>query len=301
MKKLMKRLMILLGMILILAGSCKEQGGEGVMVGKWKQIGATQTMEFFKDGKVIVMDKGELPLAGDYRLIDDNLKMNLALFGPISAKVSSSRDEIILINPFGKVEKYRRAGVENKRIERQKKIAGKYVIDKEPGILIFEQDGTITRHLAGRWETKRGWIKLYEGNKEIKIGGISSDTIKYGGRTFIKQRGAEAIQLLSAKDSSSGQRMRVQFVQLEADCAPSFVPVNFTLWSDYIASDNVSTIKFKKDGTFLIKDVLDHKWRIIKDGIVQVYNKEMISEGRIEGSALIFERGEDKRIFTKQG
>ena len=93
--------------------------------------------------------------------------------------------------------------------------------------------------------------------------------------------------------------IQVQFAQAESSGAPSFVPVKFTLWSDYVASDNVSTLRFKKDGTFLIKEVLDHKWSI-EDGIVQIYNKEERFEGRIKGNTLIFERGEDRKIFTKQ-
>jgi len=106
----MKRVTVILEVLILvgLVGCGKSK--EKTIVGKWKEVGGTQTIEFFKDGTVTVVDKGEPTLPGDYRFLDDNrIRMNLALFGPIIAEVSSSRDEITLTNPFGEVEKYRRA------------------------------------------------------------------------------------------------------------------------------------------------------------------------------------------------
>lgn len=297
----MKRVTVILEVLILIGLVGCGKSKEKTIVGKWKEVGGTQTIEFFKDGTVTVVDKGEPPLPGDYRFLDDNrIRMNLALFGPITFEISPSLYEITLTNPFGKIERYRKLGVENKKTEEKRNIAGKYVVNKEPGVITFEQDGTIMRHLAGRWvEGGHCGIKLYEGDKEIAIGAISNDAIRCFGRSFIKQKGAEVIQSLGITASLLTQSIQVQFAQAESGGAPSFLPVKFTLWSDYVASDNVSTLRFKKDGTFLIKEVLEHKWRI-EDGIVQLYNRKEKIEGRIKGNTLIFEQGEDRNIFIKQ-
>ena len=115
MKKVMKKTIILEVLVIIIssmmmgcgkveAEKSKENGKGKAIVGEWEQMDGTQTIEFFKEGTVIVVNKGDPPLTGDYRVIDDNrIRMNLALFGPITAQLSPLLDEITLTNPFGVV------------------------------------------------------------------------------------------------------------------------------------------------------------------------------------------------------
>lgn len=97
---------------ILLFVSCTSKP-ENVIVGKWHEIDGTETIEFFKDGTVSVVDMG-MPMGGNYKFIDDTrLRLELgglgALVGPVVVKVSVSRNELILTMPDGKVLKYRRA------------------------------------------------------------------------------------------------------------------------------------------------------------------------------------------------
>ena len=92
--------------------SCSSKP-ENAILGKWKEIDKTETIEFFKDGTVSVVDKG-MSMGGNYKFIDDDhLRLELgglgALAGPMVFTVSVSKNELTLTNPQGKVSKYRRA------------------------------------------------------------------------------------------------------------------------------------------------------------------------------------------------
>jgi hypothetical protein len=88
---------------------------ETAIVGKWRVIGGTETMECFKDGTLTVSnsDKG-MNLGGTFKFVDkDRIKVELgglaALAGPFVATVSISGDELTWTMPNGQVSKYRRA------------------------------------------------------------------------------------------------------------------------------------------------------------------------------------------------
>ena len=174
--------------------------------------------------------------------------------------------------------------------------------------MVFKEDGTITKYIDGKWEwdTRRG-IRLYSGDKELMLGGWSNESIKYGGRVFLKKEGASIIKKGSSVGfiPSSEATLRVRWAQNEAPSSITASPesselnVYFMVWSDYLASDNVSTLKFRRDGIFSIKEVLHSRWSI-EGWTVQIHNKEERLEGKIKGNTLIFGQGENITIFTRQ-
>jgi hypothetical protein len=158
----MKKVMIALG-ILILVGlaGCGKSTEESI-VGKWKQVDGTQTIEFFKDGTVRIIDKGEPAVTGDYRFIDNNrIRMDFKgigeLFGAVIAEYQPKEDEIVLTNPMGKIEKYRRSQdrteiIKAKALVHPKGISGKYVNQSDKNeYLELKSDGTFasSKSLSG--------------------------------------------------------------------------------------------------------------------------------------------------------
>ncbi len=122
----MKKVMIVLEVVILIGfvGCGEKKNAEKMIIGKWKQIDATQIIEFFEDGTVSIVDKGEPSLAGDYKFIDKKkIKMEFKgigeLFGAIIAEVSPSGDEITLTNPMGKIERYRRWGESTEKAEKE--------------------------------------------------------------------------------------------------------------------------------------------------------------------------------------
>ena len=88
------------------------------IVGKWQEVAPkTETLEFFKDGTVSVVNPAEsISAAGKYSFIDkDRIKMELGgaigeLIGPQIMRVAVSGDEMKLIGLDGEVSVYNRAG-----------------------------------------------------------------------------------------------------------------------------------------------------------------------------------------------
>lgn len=85
---------------------------ENRIIGKWKEIGGAETMEFFKTGTVHIVDE-KTSLEGSFAFIDENrIKFALGglgpLTGPIVEKVSFEKGELVLTMPDGKASRYRR-------------------------------------------------------------------------------------------------------------------------------------------------------------------------------------------------
>jgi len=223
----MKKVMIVLGIILIGLAGCGKSEKESI-VGKWQEVDGTQIIEFFKDGTVIVKDKGDPTLTGDYRFLDDNrIRMDLKglgeLFGPIIAEVSRSKSEFTLTAPDGEIEKYRRI----KKIAKSC-IVGEYILEalkenkseKRPGVYFFKKDGTITVNYFGKWKVEKNQIEFYEEDKKIDSGWVLSDTIQCSGEmVFTKQKGAKLLKKLKVlvADTSSSfppEIARVRYADL---------------------------------------------------------------------------------------
>lgn len=109
MRAITQLLFLILSSLLLI--SCSSNL-ESQIIGKWKEIDGTETIEFFKDGTVSVVDE-DMPMGGDYKFVDDgHLRIELgglgALVGPMVFTVSISKNELSLTDANGKVSKYRR-------------------------------------------------------------------------------------------------------------------------------------------------------------------------------------------------
>jgi len=94
--------------VLILA-SCSSKP-ESLIIGKWQEIGSTNTLEFFQDGTVKIT--GTTGLAkksgtGTYKFIDGSrLKFEGALV--MEVKILISSEKLTLTDPEGKVWTYQK-------------------------------------------------------------------------------------------------------------------------------------------------------------------------------------------------
>ena len=104
------RSFVVVCLILLLICSCASK--KRAIVGKWKEIGETEIMEFFADGTVTVADQG-MYAGGNYEFIDDGrMKLDLggifALVGPMVCEVSVSKGELVFTMPDGETSKYQK-------------------------------------------------------------------------------------------------------------------------------------------------------------------------------------------------
>ena len=110
-------LLILLILSVVMLSACIQKP-EAAINGKWEC--GTETIEFFKDGTVIIdSEKDSMSMGGKYKFVDDDrIRIDLgglgALAGPIIYKVSISKDELILTDRDGKASKYKRGEIEEK-------------------------------------------------------------------------------------------------------------------------------------------------------------------------------------------
>lgn len=106
---ILKQVIVGVVCMVALASSCSSKP-ENEILGKWKEIRGTETMEFFKDGTISVVNRG-MSMGGSYKFVDkDRIKLELgglgALAGPIVAKVSFSSGELTFTMPDGRISKY---------------------------------------------------------------------------------------------------------------------------------------------------------------------------------------------------
>ncbi len=305
----MKNAMIILGVFVIIASSImigcrkvdgeksKENGKGKVIVGKWEEVDGTQTIKFFKEGTVVVIDKGDPPLTGDYRFIGDSrIRMDLKglgeLLGPVIAKISISMDEIVLTNPSGKIEKYRKL----EQIGRATKsnIAGNYTIVmkmpdgeefKNPALITLKEDGTGLVSSSGKWNISGDQLEFQYDQDVTGVGGeITMDALR---------RKPPQVSLRKRRKAEVIKRIKTGSI----------------LWSEYyFTGDRSSIIKsinleIKEHGTFQELFVRRDVWRI-KDGGVEITvadenQKERKIKGEIEENTIIFQDGETEFRYIK--
>jgi len=162
--------MIVLGVLILVGLTGCGKKGEKSIIGKWQEVGNEKsTMEFFKDGTIIVND-GIMTLTGNYNFIDESrVRIELGgigeLFGAIVAEISSSKDEIVLTTPDEKVERYRRwqgktrlQAKSERKLKKQKlskkeaRLIGRYVDQKNREKLSLE----IKEDRTARFEVSKG-------------------------------------------------------------------------------------------------------------------------------------------------
>jgi len=237
--------MIILGMTLFLFGMMSGCGKdeEKSIIGNWVEREDAQTIEFFKDGTIIIINNSGDRVVGSYKLLDGSrIRIDLGGFiGSDIAEISSSRDEITFPGLDGKVEKYRKFTMVN---------------------------------LSGKWKIEDDRIKLYEEGKKINTGQITKDSIILQNNwLFVKQKKAELIKAWEtiAVGTSKNRKVYTGFLLAQAwgpehsggvtsePISPreqKRIILTINLWSDYKAKGG-STLKLKKKGTFLMNVVRD--------------------------------------------
>ena len=102
---------LLVGSIILALCACSSNP-EDAIVGKWKEIGKTEVIEFFEEGTVSSTNKG-ISLTGKYSFIEKNrVKLEFggvgALAGPKIRTVSIDGDVLTLTDSTGDEDKYQR-------------------------------------------------------------------------------------------------------------------------------------------------------------------------------------------------
>src|SRR5437899_2199112 len=105
-----KYIVLLMLAVVAVFVSCSTKSS---IVGKWQEIGGTETLEFFKDGTLSVVNKGTA-ITGKYSFLDDTrIKLEIggivgALAGSQIVTVSIADGELSLTDQKGKVSRYRK-------------------------------------------------------------------------------------------------------------------------------------------------------------------------------------------------
>ena len=100
-----------LGLILFLLGACAFKSG---LLGKWKEIGKTATLEFSADGTFKAVDNQGMAVSGRYTLLKDgSLRCEVQQGGHstdvVNLTVSFEGDELTLTSPgSNEIERYRK-------------------------------------------------------------------------------------------------------------------------------------------------------------------------------------------------
>ena len=94
--------------LVLVAVSCSLKTGWD-LAGKWQQMEGKDTIEFNQNGTV-VLASGSTALTAPYKFIDaKELKVDLGLFGSVTAKVSVDKDVLTLKDAAGKETKFKKA------------------------------------------------------------------------------------------------------------------------------------------------------------------------------------------------
>jgi len=191
----MKKLMVVLGMLVLVVLSGCGKSTEKAIIGKWKEVDSTETIEFFKDGTVTVIDKG-MSMSGNYKFVGKNrIKMELgglgALMGPIVSKISISGNELSMTMPDGKIERYQRLK-KSSSIEKKRKVFNRRREKKTK-----EQTQVLKpmpEKKAPFFEVKFSWGKFRIGDFSVALNYLDREPSKanlYFAITKVKHTGSE--------------------------------------------------------------------------------------------------------------
>ncbi|MCJ7507437.1 MAG: zinc-ribbon domain-containing protein [candidate division Zixibacteria bacterium] len=96
-------ILIMRGPFLQGCGSSKSQ-----FLGKWREVGKTEVMEFFKDGRVSITDKG-MTAAGSWAVLDDGrVKIEANLLGMTVVGIGTLKGDTLRINISGEISEYKK-------------------------------------------------------------------------------------------------------------------------------------------------------------------------------------------------
>ncbi len=99
-------LIVCLSVSLIFSGCTSQKSN---IVGKWQEIGNTETVEFFSDNRVTVADGG-LPFTGDWSYLDDGrIKIEITMLGTTYSMTGRIEGDVLSITiPNGQISKYQK-------------------------------------------------------------------------------------------------------------------------------------------------------------------------------------------------
>lgn len=108
-KKIIVSLFIMCGLLQFIGCSNQKE-----IIGKWQQVGGTETIEFLRDGTFVVENGGHPMGGGKYSIVDDaRLKIEpsgmMAVTGPMLTKYIITGDNLILTGPDGGDTRYQLA------------------------------------------------------------------------------------------------------------------------------------------------------------------------------------------------
>jgi hypothetical protein len=79
------------------------------LIGKWKEKGGTEVLEFFKDGRVSITDKGQ-SLAGSWTVLDDGrVKLEVSFLGTAQILTGALKGGILRLEMGNRAASYERA------------------------------------------------------------------------------------------------------------------------------------------------------------------------------------------------
>src|SRR5258708_5622222 len=89
---------------IVLAAGCSSPKKD--VLGKWKEHGKSETLEFFQDGKIAIA--GSVSVTGTWLVLDDGrLKVEVGMLGMTQTLTGTvGRDELTLIGPRADTSRY---------------------------------------------------------------------------------------------------------------------------------------------------------------------------------------------------
>lgn len=97
--------LVIVGGVLDLEG-CRSN--KTALVGKWQEVGKTEVIEFFSDGRMSVSG-GVMNTAGSWTLLDDGrVKIELTVLGMTAVMTGKVEGDILRLEMDGRTGQYRR-------------------------------------------------------------------------------------------------------------------------------------------------------------------------------------------------
>jgi hypothetical protein len=82
---------------------------ESRLVGKWKEKGGTEVLEFFKDGRVSITDKGE-SITGSWTALDDGrIRIEVSVLGTTYVMMGTIKGATLRVEMADKSAEYERS------------------------------------------------------------------------------------------------------------------------------------------------------------------------------------------------
>jgi len=105
------RIPLILGVLLLAATASGIQGcgsPKSKLLGKWQEIGKTEILEFFEDGRISITDKGAT-VGGSWSILADHrVKIEADFFGTTFIATGMVEGDTLRLDLGGKISEYKR-------------------------------------------------------------------------------------------------------------------------------------------------------------------------------------------------